>query len=235
MSDFLIELDDRRAPARVRTKPTKVHAKLVSWAQSILDGDFQGLKLAGGNLLDPRDMINMVLQHFGHATDAASEETQIPQADYHQLLAVSATGIGACPFPRTWDVPEANESDQKSGPLPWNMIYLSDETCLSRQASGYCLVKISDHRHSSRWMQFFQQVGEYTDLSALETVIQLVIIVSDGDGSIRSLLDEIQYTSSGLVRYHQIPIVMVGGCQEMYKLLERAKGLGLLMKGAAPQ
>ena len=226
VSDLLIELDDKRAPASVSVEPTKEHAEPVGWAQSILDGEFHGLRLTGGSLLDPRDMFSMVLQHFGHVTDPASEETRIPQADYHQLLAVSATGIGACPIPETWDVPEVNESGQRSGPLPWRTIYLSDETCQGK------LPDTASTRHQLIVIRrggcsFSNKLANVPIFRPSKQSLKLVIIVSDGDAGIRPLLDEIQYTPAGLVRYHQIPMVMVGGGQKTYSLLERAKGVGI--------
>lgn len=227
LSDLLIELDNRRAPARVKTE-NQDHGESVGLSQSILDDDSRALKPigVGGYSLDPRDMLNMVLQHFGHAMETSLPETQIPQADYHQLLAVSATGIGACPLPETWDVSEINESGQSSGPLPWKTIYFSDESCqgkLPDTASTQHQIIVIRRGGCS----FSNKLANVPIFRPSKQSLQLVIVVSDGDGGIRPLLDEIQFTPGGLVRYHQIPMVMVGGGHETYNLLKRARSVGI--------
>ncbi|KAI9785606.1 MAG: alpha mannosidase-like protein [Peltula sp. TS41687] len=226
ISDLLIELRDKWAPVRHRADRHNDHAEAAGWAQSILDGDFHGHKLTGRNILDPRDILNMVLQRFGHATDAASEEPRTLQADYHQLLAVSATGIGACPLPETWDVPEVNDPSQKSGTLPWKTIYFSDETCQGKlpdiASTGHQIIVIQRGECS-----FSQKLSRIPIFRPSKRSLQLVVVVSNDEGGIRPLLDDIQYTPAGLVRYHQIPMVMVGGGQETNKLLGKAKGVGI--------
>jgi len=44
---------------------------------------------------------------------------------------------------------------------------------------------------------------------------------------VQPLLDELQYTPSGLPRPHPLPLVMVGGGDETMALLRRAKGVGV--------
>jgi hypothetical protein len=64
---------------------------------------------------------------------------------------------------------------------------------------------------------------------------QFLIMVSDdeeGDmanerGLIRPLLDEPQYTPSGLLRHHQVSMALVGGGGETYELLKQIRSLGI--------
>jgi hypothetical protein len=53
------------------------------------------------------------------------------------------------------------------------------------------------------------------------------IASSPKDNLVQPLLDEPQYTPSGLLRPHQIPMVMVGGGQRTMELLRRAEGVGV--------
>jgi hypothetical protein len=66
--------------------------------------------------------------------------------------------------------------------------------------------------------------------------LKLVIIISEGEeeegvlaGSalIRPLLDKAQVTPSGLVRHHQICMVMVGGGEATEELFRRSRSVGL--------
>jgi hypothetical protein len=71
--------------------------------------------------------------------------------------------------------------------------------------------------------------------------LQLVIVISEGEegedglahGSgngyhlIRPLLDKVQVTPSGLVRHHQICMVMVGGGDATEGLFRRGRSVGL--------
>jgi hypothetical protein len=46
-------------------------------------------------------------------------------------------------------------------------------------------------------------------------------------GLVQPLLDEAQYTPSGLPRPHPIPLIMISGGEEGMSLLKRAKGVGV--------
>jgi tRNA G37 N-methylase TrmD len=52
-------------------------------------------------------------------------------------------------------------------------------------------------------------------------------VSSDTEGFVQPLLDETQYSPSGLLRPNLIPLVMISGGDEAVDLMRRARGVGV--------
>jgi hypothetical protein len=195
---------------------------------------------ASGIAAEYKTMLSSLLQHVTSALrDPVT--TLIPQPEviisYHfeTTAAVAPIGIGAAPFP---DVEEAPDPSGPSSlePLSWTTFFFAGEACnekLPEEAvrsyqvivmrRGGCtfsnkLTNIPSFTPSVRGFQFLIMVSNYEDDA-----------MPDDNGSrlIRPLLDEPQYTPSGLLRHHQISMALVGGGDKTYDLLKRARSLGI--------
>ena len=153
----------------------------------------------------------------GHAVDV----------QFLTLKAICSSGIGACPLP---DVEVAADSAMASRhgrtTLPWTTLYLAGENCDGK------LPDTSATQHQVLVLRrggcsFSRKLSRIPIFRPSDESLQLAIVVSASDDNIRPLLDEVQYTPAGLVRFHQIPMVMVGGGQTTYELLAQAKGVRL--------
>ena len=142
------------------------------------------------------------------------------------LSATAATGVGAAPLP---DVPDAVSN---SGvPLQWTSVFVSNEACESK----LLLHAPRDHqvivmkRGSCTFSEKLQNIPSFAPSTRS---LQIVLIISfrehhHGDPMTRPLLDDSQYTPSGILRRHPIPMVMVDGDEATYAMLKSAKGVGL--------
>lgn len=151
----------------------------------------------------------------------------------YYIGAVMPTGIGAAPLPDWVEAPSPSAPDYLSIPLLWSSIYAADDLCSRRlpmhvpRTHQVLVVK----RGGCSFSKKLSHIPAYTP--SLKT-LQLVIVVSyeadDGgpeDVLVRPLLETLQYTSSGLARQNPIPMVMVGGGEQTYDALRRARGLGV--------
>lgn len=149
------------------------------------------------------------------------------------IPAITPTGFGAAPIP---DVVEAMGSDVTGalpGPLLWDSIYVTDENCGGRLPASVAM----DHQiivMKPGLCSFQQKLENIPSFAPSPTAVQLVIVVSfeqDEQGRpnwlIRPLLDHIQLTSSGLPRQNPIPMVLVGGGQQVYEVFQNAVGVGI--------
>lgn len=191
--------------------------------QDSIGADLQPRKPIISSLLEPRDLFNFILKHI---TAAPSEHADTQSENYHRLVAVVAAGIGAQPIPDMEDVPAVDTLNKASYDLPWRTIYLGDKNCHGKlpdaAATEHQVIVLRRGECS-----FSEKLMNIPSFRQSSKSLQLVIIVSDGDDNIRPMLDQIQYTPGGLVRYAQIPMVMVGGGDKTYDLLAKAKGIGL--------
>lgn len=142
--------------------------------------------------------------------------------------AAVSTGVGAGPIPDIGDAPLGRDA-----PLDWTTIYMSDETCSTKLASSV------PQKHQIIVMKrggcsFSEKLRNIPSFTPSSSSLKFVVIVSypehDEEGRaslIRPLLDEVQYTAGGVVRFNQIPVVMVTGGQDVYEMLRTAKGVGL--------
>lgn len=149
------------------------------------------------------------------------------------IPAITPTGLGAAPVP---DVVEALGSDvtgAAQGLLLWDSIYVTDENCAGKLPASVA----REHQVivMKRGLCSFQQKLEnIPSFAPSPTAVQLVIIVSfeqedqlTPNWLIRPLLESIQLTSSGLPRQNPIPMVLVGGGQQVYAVFQNAVGVGI--------
>lgn len=165
-------------------------------------------------------------------TTLISQSDSAPEYHFRTMAAIAPAGAGAAPI---IDVDEAPDpiSNPGSVSLSWTTVFFAGESC--------------DHKLPDDVVNSYQVIvmrrGGCTFSRKLATVpsfspsshgFQFLIIVSDdsrdesqGTGLIRPLLDELQYTPSGLLRHHQISMVLVGGGGRSYDLLRQARSIGL--------
>lgn len=195
-----------------------------------------------------KTMLSSLLHHVTSALrDPAA--TLLPQPEvprkYHlaTLPAIAATGKGAAPIIDVVEAPDPN-----NGPisdfLGWKTIYFAGEACnarLSEEAVKTHQVIIMKRGGCT----FTEKLANIPSFTPTSRALKLVIIVSDNEDSefdedgnfgwrvsgghrlIRPLLDEVQRTPSGLIRHHQISMAMVGGGDEVIRLLLEARSIGL--------
>ncbi|KAI4704563.1 hypothetical protein J4E81_001631 [Alternaria sp. BMP 2799] len=178
------------------------------------------------------------------STSAASQSQDPSEQTLkrHFFPAALPTGPGAAPMPDTKD-PEVTYSPDN--PLTWSNIYVHPTTlCTDRLplevAKNHQIIAIP--RGDCSFSTKLHNIPAYPpDASSL----QLVIIVSfpehepnedrytaDADAAtqqppVQPLLDDVQYTPTGMLRPNPIPMVMVGGGEETMALLRRATGVGV--------
>jgi hypothetical protein len=209
-----------------------------------------------GLAADYRTMLSSLLRHVTSALSNPAA-TLLPQPEpipqTYQLAtlpAIAPTGMGAAPI---IDVPEA--PDPKQGPtaefLSWSRIFYAGDACDGK------LPDDAARKHDVIIMRrggctFNEKMANIPSFTPSSRSLKLVIVVSDNDtdsdedtngngedgepgtergGSgyrlIRPLLDNAQVTPSGLLRHHQICMVMVEGGDEVVELFRRTRSLGL--------
>ncbi|KAI9656151.1 MAG: alpha mannosidase-like protein [Alyxoria varia] len=142
------------------------------------------------------------------------------------LSATAATGVGAAPLP---DVPDAVSN--AGTPLQWTSVFVSDEACDGK------LPPHAPRDHQVIVMKrgsctFSEKLRNIPSFAPSTQSLQIVLIVSFredyiGDPMTRPLLDDSQYTPSGILRRYPIPMVMVHGDEATYAMLKSVKGVGL--------
>ncbi|KAJ5778610.1 hypothetical protein N7520_001856 [Penicillium odoratum] len=173
------------------------------------------------------------------------------------LPATIPTGVGAAPLPEVEDAISISLTGNPSATqLSWSSIYFADDLCDERilrdivQTHEILVLKRGGctFSHKMRNIAAFRQS---------RSSLKLVVVVSYDDEVppqpepeedpsseesrpisplaalraepylIRPHLDENQMTASGIPRNHLISMVMVGGGEETYKLLQAATGVGV--------
>lgn len=191
--------------------------------------DVSNLNLNGNALRD-------LLAQAGH------QMIQLPGADTGaqnplrpSLAATIATGAGAAPLPSVPDAPLQGINDAAF----WThrRIYIFDDTLCSAPLP----VEIAQNYHvlviKRGDCNFSNKLRNIPSFAPSGMSLQLVIVVSPADGApgapglegelIRPYLEEEQYTPSGVRRVHPIPLIMIDGGKETWRLLRRAEGVGL--------
>jgi hypothetical protein len=252
-ADVILELDSADNASQVVDSAHFDAEDAADELQSLVERAGQKLMTGASNLLDPRELFSMVLQHFTtpqRPLGAPEDPERREGPTRHQrLLAASATGVGACPLPEEdeseWDGGQAQPKRPRPrtvdaeaaaaaaaaaaahGSLPWKTVFLADESCDGKlpdaAATQHHVVVIRRGRCS--FSQKLASVPVFRPAS--RDALKLAIVVSDGPLDIRPVLDEVQHTPAGLVRFRPIPMVMVGGGQATYNMLARARSVGL--------
>ncbi|KAI2474491.1 glycoside hydrolase family 47 protein [Pyrenophora tritici-repentis] len=142
---------------------------------------------------------------------------------------------GAAPMP---DIKDAQSAYNVENPLIWTNIYVHPTTLCSERlpmeiVKHYQVVAIP--RGDCSFSTKLQNIPAYPpDAASLQLVIIISFPEQEDDSHadatqplIQPLLDQVQYTPSGILRPNPIPLVMVGGGQETMEKLKRTSGLGL--------
>lgn len=174
--------------------------------------------------------------------------TLLPEAEvaqtytYATIPAIASTGRGAAPIIDVAEAPNPHHTSIDS--LSWTRIYFANESCNTK------LPDEAVRKHEVIVMKrggctFSDKLGNIPSFTPSYWGLKLVIVVSDdldddGDGQpsftaagkggqhlIRPLLDKPQVTPSGLLRHHQISMVMVGGGDATMEMLMSVKSIGL--------
>ncbi|PBP20778.1 glycosyl hydrolase family 47 [Diplocarpon rosae] len=208
------------------------------------DVSFQDYSSAG-IAAEYKTMISSLLRQVTSALrDPAATilpEPEIPQT--YQLVSIAAiapTGLGAAPVVDVADAPDPNEGPQ-SKPLSWTRFYFAGQACVGKlpddAAKKYEIIVM---RRGG--CTFSQKLANIPSFVPSKKSLKLVIIISSSEdeeqdfgglprGSgynlIRPLLDKVQVTPSGLVRHHQISMLMVGGGDATEKMLRQSRSIGL--------
>jgi hypothetical protein len=178
-----------------------------------------------------------------------SVAAETPGKDLTTIPAITATGLGAAAIP---DWPETPSSLLKTlgsqavaAPLMWDKIYASgDLLCKQKlQASVPRTHQVIVVRRGG--CSFSQKLANIPAFPPGPGSLQLVIVVNYGDNNgdvpessqgsdtdsenqlIRPLLDERQVSASGLARQEDIPMVLVGGGENVWTKLRSARGIGV--------
>jgi hypothetical protein len=199
---------------------------------------------SAGLAAEYRTIFSSLLHHVTSALrDPAA--TLMPQPEtppvynFATLPAIAPTGMGAAPI---IDVSEAPNPalGARSEPLTWSHIYFAGEACTAK------LPEEAAKKHEVIVMRrggctFSEKLANIPSFTPSSATLKLVVIISDDDEGdhldglpkgkgyhlIRPLLDTAQVTPSGLVRHHQICMLMVGGGEEVEDLFRRSRSMGL--------
>lgn len=220
-------------PAQAAPQPSKSNNGTQVFSMAGVDQN--SLNAEQGSIL------NLLMQQFSSAFENGQfqfstilnggAQTLATQDLERPVFAASvSTGIGAAPLP---DVTDAQLS--RDEPLLWNTIYMTDEVCdttLPHDVPRNNQIIVMKRGGCT----FAEKLRNIPSFFPSKTSLQLVIVVSypspetEGPHLIRPLLDEQQQTPSGILRWHQIPMIMVDGGDEAYEMLSNARSLGFRRK-----
>jgi hypothetical protein len=203
---------------------------------------FDNVISSAGLAAEYRTMLSSLLHHVTSALrDPAA--TLLPQPELPQtftfatLPAIAPTGMGAAPIIDVAEAPDPNSVTAE--PLTWTRIFFAGDACESK------LPDEAARKHEVIVMRrggctFSEKLANIPSFTPTARSLKLVIVISDDDeenedfgreGSghklIRPLLDKAQVTPSGLLRHHQISMVMVGGGEEVEGLFRKARSVGV--------
>lgn len=140
--------------------------------------------------------------------------------------ATAATGIGS------GTIPDVKDSTlQGSDSITWTSIYIGDRNCeqiLPANVPKEHQVIVVQRGGCS----FAEKLKNIPSYPQIPSALQLVIVVSPpgheaGSGLARPLVDEMQYTPSGIPRFNPIAMIMIDGDESTMATLRTARGIGL--------
>ena len=197
---------------------------------------------SAGLAAEYRTMLSSLIQQVTSALrDPAA--TLLPQPEvppnynFATIPAIAPTGMGAAPIIDVAEAPDPKAATADS--LSWSQIFFAGTACDNK------LPDEAARRHEVIVMRrggctFSEKLASIPSFTPSLHSVKLVIIISDEDGDeedlgregtghslIRPLLDTAQVTPSGLLRHHQISMVMVGGGDDVEGLFRRAKSVGI--------
>ena len=178
------------------------------------------------NILDSSKFIDMNIDD----DDEDNAESTFPTRSI--ITAHLSTGPGAAPFPGTngYSADDSSLSSQ-----PWTKIYFSNETCNDKLPASvprdYQVIVMRRGQCT-----FTEKLRNIPIFSSSPGSLQLVIVVSYPENyagehaemrAIRPLLERVQTTPSGIQRPVPIPMVLVDGGDEVWKILSAAAGIAV--------
>ena len=214
-----------------------------------LDFDLSSTQTSSGDPSYLSSFIQSIQNMLSSPTVSLSSMPSSPPIKRYHIPGTLPTGAGAAPLP---DVPDADLTFSMDSPLSWHSIYLHNSPlCEDRLpldvVREHQIVVIPRGRCS-----FSVKLRNIPAYAPHGSSLQLIVVVSypeyevdvvaeespsmrdqrrqvkrEMNPLVQPLLDEPQYTPSGLPRPHPLPMVMVGGGDETMALLRRAKGVGV--------
>ncbi|KAK5084142.1 hypothetical protein LTR70_007950 [Exophiala xenobiotica] len=185
-----------------------------------------------------RDAQGLVLP-LGQGHDPASSEAGTGRL---WIPAITPTGVGAGSLP-DWPEASATKTDDQKDDTTWTRIFDAGELCDEKVSASILkshqviLIKRGNCSFSKKLSniptvhpkKFFQLVIVVDYESVEQQAANNVFSIgrNAADFLTRPLLDEPQTTSSGLPRQNLVPMVMVGGGEQVYQALKNAKGIGI--------
>lgn len=211
----------------------------------VLDGDHPQITMdesflsSAGPAGDYKTMLSSLLNQVTSvlrdpAATLLPRPDEIPTYHFISIPAVSPTGVGAAPIVDVPDAPDPS-SESTDEPLSFSTIYFAGQACDGKLPDE----AVKEHQvivMLRGGCTFSQKLTSIPSFTPTWKGPQLVIIVSDerkdGDDNaevnlVRPLLDEPQHTPAGLLRHHQISMIMVAGGEAMYEELKGVRSLGL--------
>ncbi|KAH8813096.1 glycoside hydrolase family 47 protein [Xylogone sp. PMI_703] len=176
------------------------------------------------------------------------EPEEPPVYQFATLQAIAPTGLGAAPIVEVDEAPNPNIGPA-SELLTWTKFYFADYACDERLPDE----AVKSHQvivMKRGGCTFNEKLANIPSFTPTAKGLKLVVVVSDEDDEeadvhtdgtehenegiggaesklIRPLLDKPQVTPSGLLRHHQISMVMVAGGQEVIDAMKRTRSMGL--------
>ena len=195
-------------------------------------GETEGTTDAASNM---RIVFNSLLQHV---TSMLRDQPSLPDPKHlrEYIPAITPIGAGAAPLPDVQEALGPDISGAPQGSLLWDTIYIADSNCNAKLPASV------PKEHQVIVMKrggcsFSRKLENIPSFAPSKTSLQLVVVVSyeeheeqDGLPSgflIRPLLDSTQFTPSGLPRHNPIPMIMVGGGEQVYDIFRKATGVGI--------
>ena len=204
----------------------------------VFQGSFPDNSEVAANM---KQAFNSLLQQVaGFIAVPTSAPSPVPQNSKspprHYIPAVTPVGPGIAPLPDVEDALGPDIHGNPQGTLLWHSIYIADTNC----DNDYFKPQLSiPAKHSIIVMKrgrcsFDEKLRNIPTFAPSAKSLKLVIIVNFDleeeevhGGLIRPLLEQQQSTMSGLPRHNPIPMVMVGGGEETWKIFKQAVGLGI--------
>ena len=178
---------------------------------------------------------NAILQQVAGliTVPTATPPPKLQSSPREYIPAIVPVGIGVAPLPDVDDALGPDIHGAPQGELLWHSIFVTDENC--ENTLPFSVPR--DHEiivMKRGGCSFDEKLRNVPTFIPSKGSLKLVIVVSYEDEPglplghlIRPLLENTQITSSGLPRHNPIPMIMVAGGENMYRVFERAVGLGI--------
>ena len=232
MLDIVIDLN--KTPADGPNANASSNDIVTQVSSSQLEVDISGVKSAWNAIMAQISSFLMDKQVIPLAFNAAPGLGSVsgPGKRFY-IPAITATGSGAAPLPDWTEAPSPSTKDYLDIPLTWTSVFATDDLCNRKLPAHIARTHqiLVLKRGGCSFAEKLQSIPAYPPSS---TSLQLVIVVSYETGNdtsenalIKPLLDETQYTSSGIPRQNPLPLVMVSGGEQTYQALRQATGVSV--------